>query len=86
MRPTAAPVWRRSCGGSRAAFCRKSRDSLEQLDGLLLRVARSRQVHRDGVRLHGLRYIDPALAAYVGEARDGALRPRRHDGDPDLSR
>jgi putative transposase len=31
-------------------------------------VARSRRVHRDGVRLNGLRYIDPALAAYVGEA------------------
>jgi putative transposase len=40
---------------------------LEALDHLLLQVARPRQVHRDGVRLNGLRYIDSALAAYVGE-------------------
>lgn len=59
-----APVMRWQQGG----FLPRIPDSLEQLDGLLLRVARSRQVHRDGVRLHGLRYIDPALAAYVGEA------------------
>lgn len=31
-------------------------------------MARARQVHRDGVRLNGLRYISPDLAAYVGEA------------------
>ncbi|MBC6445140.1 MAG: DDE-type integrase/transposase/recombinase [Alphaproteobacteria bacterium GM202ARS2] len=59
-----APVMRWQQGG----FLPQIPDSLEQLDGLLLRVARSRQVHRDGVRLHGLRYIDPALAVYVGEA------------------
>lgn len=59
-----APIMRWQHGG----FLPQIPDSLEQLDGLLLRVARSRQVHRDGVRLHGLRYIDPSLAAYVGEA------------------
>jgi putative transposase len=42
-------------------------DSLEQLDLLLLTVARSRRVQRDGIRFLGLRYIDPTLAAYVGE-------------------
>lgn len=43
-------------------------DELEALDQLLLQVARPRRVHRDGIRLNGLRYIDPAFAAYVGEA------------------
>lgn len=28
---------------------------------------RTRRVHRDGIRFSGLRYIDPTLAAYVGE-------------------
>lgn len=42
--------------------------SLEQLDLLLLTVARPRHVHRDGIRFQGLRYIDPTLAAFVGEA------------------
>ncbi|GGM09474.1 Mu transposase C-terminal domain-containing protein [Nakamurella endophytica] len=42
-------------------------DSLEQLDLLLLTVATPRVVHRDGIRCHGLRYMDLALAAYVGE-------------------
>jgi putative transposase len=42
-------------------------DSLEQLDLLLLTVARTRKVQADGVRFQGMRYIDPVLAAYVGE-------------------
>ena len=42
-------------------------ESLEQLDLLLLTVPRTRRVHRDGIRFSGLRYIDPTLAAYVGE-------------------
>jgi putative transposase len=42
-------------------------ESLEQLDLLLLTVATPRQVHRDGIRFQALRYIDPTLAAYVGE-------------------
>jgi putative transposase len=41
--------------------------SLEQLDLLLLTVAKSRRAHQDGVRFQSLRYIDPTLAAYVGE-------------------
>jgi len=41
--------------------------SLEQLDLLLLTVAKSRRVHQDGLRFQSLRYIDPTLAAYVGE-------------------
>jgi len=42
-------------------------DSLEQLDLLLVMVAKPRVVHRDGIRFQGLRYLDPTLAAYVGE-------------------
>jgi putative transposase len=42
-------------------------DSLEQLDLLLLTVAKTRRVHRDGIYFQRLRYMDLALAAYVGE-------------------
>jgi putative transposase len=42
-------------------------DSLEQLDLLLLTVAKPRKVRRDGLWFQGLRYMDPTLAAYVGE-------------------
>jgi putative transposase len=42
-------------------------ESLEQLDLLLLTVAQSRKVRQDGIHFQGLRYLDPTLAAYVGE-------------------
>jgi putative transposase len=42
-------------------------DSLEELDMLLVMVAKHRIVHRDGIHFQGLRYIDSTLAAYVGE-------------------
>jgi putative transposase len=42
-------------------------ESLEQLDLLLLTVAKRRKVHPDGIRFQGFRYLDPTLAAYVGE-------------------
>ena len=42
-------------------------ESIEALDLLLLTVAKSRQVRRDGIHFQGLRYIDPTLAAFVGE-------------------
>lgn len=41
--------------------------TLEQLDLLLLTVAKGRRVQRDGIRFQGLRYIDLTLSAYVGE-------------------
>jgi putative transposase len=43
-------------------------DSLEQLDLLLLTVPTPRKIHRDGIRFMGQRYMDPTLAAYVGES------------------
>lgn len=41
--------------------------SLEQLDLLLLMVPKARRVHQDGIHFQCLRYMDPTLAAYVGE-------------------
>src|SRR5262249_46771579 len=35
---------------------------------LLLTVAKPRKIQRDGLRLLGYRYMDPTLAAYVGES------------------
>ena len=43
-------------------------ESLEKLDLLLLAVAKPRKVHQDGIYFQNLRYIDPVLAAYVGES------------------
>src|SRR3546814_12114586 len=42
-------------------------ETLEELDALLVMVAKPRIVHRDGIRFEGLRYFNPTLAAYVGE-------------------
>ena len=43
-------------------------DSLEDLDRLLLTVAKTRVVRRDGIRFQGLRYVSPTLAGYVGRS------------------
>ena len=50
------------------AFLPRLPDSLEQLDLLLLTVARTRLVHPDGIRFQCFRYFSSTLAAYVGEA------------------
>jgi putative transposase len=50
-----------------AGFLPQLPESLEQLDLLLLTIARTRRVQQDGIRLQGLRYLDLNLAAYVGE-------------------
>lgn len=42
-------------------------DTLEQLDELLVMVAKPRVVHRDGIRFEGLRFLAPTLGAYVGQ-------------------
>lgn len=49
-------------------FVPRMAETLEQLDLLLLTVAKMRKVQPDGVRFQGMRYIDPTLAAYVGES------------------
>ena len=43
-------------------------ESLEKLDLLLLTVAKPRKIHQDGIHFQSLRYLDPILAAYVGES------------------
>ncbi|WP_370449913.1 Mu transposase C-terminal domain-containing protein [Cryobacterium sp. Hh7] len=43
-------------------------ESLELLDGLLLTVAKTRVVRRDGIHFQGLRYVAPTIAGYVGES------------------
>jgi putative transposase len=42
-------------------------ETIEQLDLLLLTVAKPRRVHQDGIHFQGFRYLDLTLAAYVGE-------------------
>jgi putative transposase len=58
-----APQRRWETGG----FLPRLPDSLEQLDLLLLTVAKPRRIHPDGIHFQGFRYLDTTLAAYVGE-------------------
>lgn len=51
-------------------------ESLDDLDLLLLTVAKARTVRRDGISFQGLRYLDTTLAAYVGEAVTIRYDPR----------
>jgi putative transposase len=48
-------------------FLPRMPESLEQLDLLLVQVARKRRVQQSGIAFEGYTYIDPMLAAYVGE-------------------
>jgi len=59
-----------------SAFLPRMPDSLEQLDLLLLTVAKGRQIQRDGIRFQSYRYINPTLAAYVGETVTIRYDPR----------
>lgn len=59
----APPQERWEAGG----FLPRIPDSLEQLDLLLLTVAKSRRIQRNGIHFRGLTYLDLTLAAYVGE-------------------
>jgi putative transposase len=51
-------------------------DSFEDLDLLLVMVAKPRTVRRDGVYFQGLRFMSPILAPYVGEAVTIRYDPR----------
>ncbi len=51
-------------------------DSLEELDLLLVMVAKPRTVRRDGVHFQGLRFMSLILAPYVGEAVTIRYDPR----------
>jgi putative transposase len=57
-------------------FLPRMPESLEQLDLLLLTVVKPRKVQQDGIRFQGFRYIDPVLAAYVGETVTIRYDPR----------
>jgi putative transposase len=59
----AAPQARWEANG----FLPRMPESLEQLDLLLLTVVKGRRVHQDGIHFQGRHYLDPTLAAYVGE-------------------
>ncbi|MEJ7609284.1 MAG: Mu transposase C-terminal domain-containing protein, partial [Bryobacteraceae bacterium] len=58
------------------AFLPRMPESLEQLDLLLIRVAKARQVRADGIHFQNLRYISTTLAAYVGETVTLRIDPR----------
>ena len=58
-----SPIARWSKGG----FLPQLPTCLEQLDDLLVRVSKARKIQQDGIHFQGLRYLDPILAAYVGE-------------------
>lgn len=67
-----APQERWEAGG----FLPHLPERLEDLDLLLLTVARPRKVHPDGIHLHGQRYLDSTLAGYVGEEVTVRYDPR----------
>jgi putative transposase len=58
------------------SFLPRMPDSLEQLDLLLIQVARARQVRADGIHFQSFRYISTTLAAYVGETVTLRIDPR----------
>jgi putative transposase len=51
-------------------------DTLEELDGLLLTVPKSRVVQRDGIHFQGQRYLSPTLAPFVGRTITIRYDPR----------
>ncbi len=57
-------------------FLPRMPDSLEQLDLLLIQVARARQVRVDGIHVQSLRCLSTTLAAYVGETVTLRIDPR----------
>ena len=59
--------WQPKARWEAGGFVPRLPDSAEQLDLLLLTVAKTRLVHQDGIRFQGHRYLDPTLAAYVKE-------------------
>jgi len=57
-------------------FLPRMPDSLEQLDLLLIQVAKARLVRVDGIHFQNLRYLSTTLAAYVGETVTLRFDPR----------
>ena len=61
---------------SKSGFLPRLPESLEQLDFLLLTVAKPRVVRRDGIHFKTFRYMDITLAAFVGESVTIRFDPR----------
>src|SRR5580692_10556890 len=57
-------------------FLPRMPDSLEQLDLLLIQVAKARLVRADGIHFQNFRYLSTTLAAYVGETVTLRVDPR----------
>lgn len=51
-------------------------ETREDLDLLLLCASKTRKVQRDGIRFQALRYLEPTLAAFIGEQVDIRYDPR----------
>lgn len=66
------PVKRWLAGG----FLPQMPETIQALDMLLLRVAKLRKVQRDGIRFQGNRYVEPTLAAFIGESVEVLYDPR----------
>lgn len=66
---------RRKSPGPGDGWLPRMPNSLEDLDLLLISVAKARTVHRDGIHFQGIRYMDPTLAAYVKGGGHDPLRP-----------
>ena len=71
---TVRPEKRRMRHGCGKGWLPRMPDSLDDLDLLLLTVAKARTVRRDGIRFQGLRYIDPTLGGVCRRSRDHPLR------------
>jgi putative transposase len=67
-----APKARWEAGG----FLPRLPQTSAELDLLLVMVPTPRRVQRDGIRFAGFRYLDPTLAAYVGETVTIRYDPR----------
>jgi putative transposase len=86
LRPFLLDVYHRRAGAEtktppverweRNGFLPRMPESLEQLDLLLIQVAKARQVRVDGIHFQGLRYLSTTLAAYVGETVTLRFDPR----------
>jgi len=66
------PAERWESGG----FLPRMPESLEELDLLLIQVAKMRKVRPDGIRFATFRYVSTTLAAYVGESVTIRYDPR----------
>jgi len=55
---------------NRLDFLPNMRDSMENLDLLLLEFEKERVLHSDGIHLFGLKYIQSNLAAFFGETME----------------